>query len=187
MLTQSRRLACLHAAGYCPTGQACVGGWRGSALPWLNSSHPVCGLIHCGTCVIPSSVSLTPVLILRFSHLLKDAFTESPKPVVFLISLDIRLKKLVDERECLLEQVTIFFITFQVLEWETWNWDPPHSSFLLHQETPNASCLKISSSQPVFLMFLSKWDIRSHTGLRMSQRFKAMFWIWHTLHELLLK
>ena len=97
------------------------------SLGWIPP-HPVCGLIHCGTCIIPSSVSLTPVLILRFSHLPKEAFTESPKPVIFLISLDIRLKKLIDERECLLEQVTIFFITFQVLEWETWNWDPPHSS-----------------------------------------------------------
>lgn len=111
------------------------------SLGWI-SPHPVCGLIHCGTCVIPSSVSLTPVLILRFSHLLKEAFTESPKPVIFLISLDIRLKKLVDERECLLEQVTIFFITFRVLEWGTWNWDPSHSSFLLHQETPDTSRLK---------------------------------------------
>lgn len=37
-----------------------------------------------------------------------------PEPALFLLSLDIRLKKLVDERECLLQQVTIFPLLYEL-------------------------------------------------------------------------
>lgn len=50
------------------------------------------------------------MLILQVSDLLKRQCTDSPKPLIFLIPSDTRLKKLVDERECLLEQVTIFLL-----------------------------------------------------------------------------
>lgn len=66
MLTQSRRLARLHAAGCCPDETSML--WAvGPAPPPLAEflPSPVCGLVRC----------------------------------------DIRLKKLIDERECLLEQI----------------------------------------------------------------------------------
>lgn len=45
------------------------------------------------------------MLALRFSILPNGALRGFTPTSVFLISLDIRLKKLIDERECLLEQI----------------------------------------------------------------------------------
>lgn len=107
-----------------------------------TSPSPVCGLIRCGTCIIPSSlVSLTWMLTLRFSMLPNGALRGFTSTSIFLVSLDIRLKKLVDERECLLEQVN-HFITL----WVPWAAPEPENlpilNFLLYRENPNALCLK---------------------------------------------
>ena len=97
---------------------------------------PVCGLIRCGMCIIPSSlVSLTWMLTLPFSILPNGALHGFSSTSIFLISLDIRLKKLVDERECLLEQVTIFLLLSEFSSGGNQTWEPSHT-YLLYQENP---------------------------------------------------
>lgn len=105
MLTYRRRLASLHAAGccYCRDKHAL---WEWHNLPWLQPPpSPVCGLISCGTCITTFIISFTNLNDSLSYWICSETRGSLKSALNFQFSLSERLRKLIDERESLLDQV----------------------------------------------------------------------------------